>query len=91
MHKIWKMMKKFQSNGRPVLTNNHSLHLKMVNEGGYAYFSDMASLEIELEKTCDLALMKEQFAPLHYAIGLQNNSAYKNFFDYANVLNLLSR
>ena len=83
INKLWTMMTHFQSKGRPVLTNNHSLQLTMVNQGGYAYFSDVASLEIELEKTCELSLMKERFAPLQYAIGLQNNSAYKNLFDYA--------
>ena len=74
------MMADFESDGTPTLSPDHSQHLDMVKEGGYTYFADITTFELEVAKNCDLAIMKEKFAPLLYAIGTQNNSVYIDMF-----------
>ena len=51
-----------------------------MKEGGCTYFADITLFELEIAKNCDLAIMKEKFAPLLYAIGTQNNSVYIDLF-----------
>ena len=77
---MWGMMIGFVAEGVPVLSTSHEEHLEMVYAGGYAYVSDLSSFAVEMSKRCDLTVMKERFSPLHYAIGLQNNSAYDDIF-----------
>ena len=54
--------------------------MDMVHSGGYTYIADMTALELEAANDCNLAIMKEQFVPMHYALGMQNNSVYKDLF-----------
>ena len=37
---------------------------------------DMTKLESEMANSCEIAMMKETFFPMQYAVGLQNNSVY---------------
>ena len=37
---------------------------------------DMTKLESEMANSCDIAMMKDTFFPMQYAVGLQNNSVY---------------
>lgn len=78
--RIWRRMKKFQEEGVAALSSDHSLHIQMLYQGGYAYLSDLSTYENEKAKGCDLAIMRERFSPLYYGIGFQNNSAYEEVF-----------
>ena len=77
---IWKKM--HQQKQSQALSADHSTHIQMVYAGRYAYLSDLVSFEVEMRNSCDVAVMKEKFSPVYYAIGLQNNSAYEDLFSY---------
>ena len=77
---IWKKMN--QQKQSQVLSSDHSTHIRMVYAGKYAYLSDLISFEVEMRNSCDVAVMKEKFSPVYYAIGLQNNSAYEDILSY---------
>ena len=66
--------------GTPALATSHSDHIEMVKQGGYTYLVDITTLEVEAARDCNLAIMKEKFAPLLYGVGTQNNSVYKDLF-----------
>ena len=80
LKKMWAKMNQLIREGTDVLSGDHQKHLNMVYEGNYAYFSDLSTFELETAKRCDLAVIKDKFAPVHYTIGLQNNSAYYDIF-----------
>ena len=73
-------MQGFVMDGTPALATAHSEHMEMVNQGGYTYIVDITTLELEAAEDCNLAIMKEKFAPLLYSVGTQNNSVYKDLF-----------
>ncbi len=52
----------------------------MVINGGYAYITPLITAEVEMAKSCEMSLVKEQFFPQYFAFGLQNNSAYNELF-----------
>ncbi|XP_012936163.1 glutamate receptor ionotropic, delta-2 [Aplysia californica] len=57
------------------------VHYNKVQQGHYAYISDMVPMEIWVTKDCNLKLLKETVIPLPFVIGLQNNSAYVTTFN----------
>ena len=63
-----------------MLSTNHSQHLNLVNQGGYTYFADMTTTQMEVALNCDLKIMDQKFAPFLYGVGTQNNSVYKEVF-----------
>ncbi len=73
-------MEMFEEEGFPALHNDQNDQLKMVYSNDYVYFTDLSTYEVERTKTCDLMLMREQFSPMFYAFGVQNNSAYVDIF-----------
>ena len=76
IQKIWKKMNK-QEDFRAV-SSDHNTHMQLVYGGEYAYLSDLISFEVEMSNSCNLEVMKEKFSPVYYAIGVQNNSAYRD-------------
>ena len=80
LKKMWAKMNQFIHEGTDVISSNHQKHLNMVYEGDYAYFSDLSTFKLETAERCDLAVIRDKFAPIHYTIGLQNNSAYYDIF-----------
>ena len=80
LKKMWVKMNEFIHEGIDVLSGDHQKHLNMVYEGNYAYFSDLSTFKLETAERCDLAVIRDKFAPIHYTIGLQNNSAYYDIF-----------
>ena len=64
----------------PALSSKHSIHMNTVHSGGYTYIADVTTLELEAANDCNLAIMKEQFSPMYYALGMQNNSVYNDLF-----------
>lgn len=63
-------------------SDSHEAHIKMVKEGGYAYMNDKSGMVKWVSKECDLVLIKEEFFPMTYAIGLPNDSPYKDMFSH---------
>ena len=76
----WSGITKFVDDGIPVLSSNYSKHVEMVEKGHYTNLADITSFELEVEKNCDLAIMKEKLAPMVYGVGTQNNSVYTEMF-----------
>ena len=73
---LWDAIQGFVSEGTPSLSTDYSEHMELVKGGGYTYIGELAALEFEEAKDCDLAIMKEKFVPVYYAAGTQNNSVY---------------
>lgn len=64
--------------------------LSQVLQGGYAYINDKTGFELEMAKEtgCEIDMIKDEFIPFQYAVGLQNNSAYKTTFDTGQVFKI---
>jgi len=69
--------------GEDVLSTNHTLHMLKVKAGHYAYIVDKTTSELAMARSCDVTMLHLEFMPLHYSIGLQNNSAYKDLVNNA--------
>ncbi|KAK7480358.1 hypothetical protein BaRGS_00028405 [Batillaria attramentaria] len=63
-----------------VLSLDPYKHLAKVKAGKYAYIGEMSTMLLFLKSECDLFIIKEQFLPLQYAVGLVNDSAYTSVF-----------
>ena len=61
-----------------ILSPNHSLQLQKVELERYAYIVDVTSIQTEMAVNCHLTMLDLRFMPLHYCLGLQNNTAYKD-------------
>ena len=59
-----------------VLSADHQEHIDKVLEGNYAYIGDKTGFETAMSQHCNLEVVKDEFLPSQYAIGLQNNSAF---------------
>ena len=70
----------FVKSEEKVLSPNHNDHLDLVEKGGYVYFADQTTIDFIVAENCNLAIMKEKFAPLLYGVGTQNNSVFKDLF-----------
>ena len=80
---IWRSMLRSLQSGEDVLSTNHTLHMLKVKAGGYAYVVDKTSTELEMARSCDVTSLPLEFLPLHYSVGVQNNSAYKDLVNNA--------
>ena len=80
---IWRTVWRSVQAGEDVLSPNHTLHMLRVKAGRYAYIIDRTSTELEMARSCDVTMLHFQFIPLHYSVGLQNNSAYKELVNKA--------
>jgi len=76
-------MQHSRESGEDVLSTNHTLHMLKVKEGRYAYVVDKTSTELEMARNCDVTLLPIKFLSLHYSVGVQNNSAYKDLVNNA--------
>ncbi len=45
----------------------------------YAWIGDKTAIEREMSKYCDVDMIREEFIPMSYSLGLHNNSAYNSF------------
>ena len=79
-HKVGQGIKSFYRSDPDVFNPSHQVQVMKVLDGGYAYINDKSSMQIVMQKYCDLALAREEFLPLHYAIGLQQGSLYTDLF-----------
>ena len=68
--------------GYDTWNSNHAVQLKRLKKGKYVYISDSDSLVDETMKVgqCDLTILPEKFLPIHYSIGTQEDSPYKDVF-----------
>lgn len=78
---IWAGIKRFEKEDPDVLHPNHSVQVARVKAGEYAYLNDASSMNTEILTDCSLALVDEEFLPLHFAVGLRQNSPYRSIFD----------
>nr|KAG5694584.1 hypothetical protein BaRGS_014997 [Batillaria attramentaria] len=69
-----------ESNWRRLIQPFKPQHLAKVKAGKYAYIGEMSTMLLFLKSECDLFIIKEQFLPLQYAVGLVNDSAYTSVF-----------
>ena len=75
---IWHSIESSLDSGKSfVLSPKASIHLDHVIRGGYAFVTDITWALQQASKTCDLTILEEQFWPMMFAMGTQNNSAYK--------------
>ncbi len=70
-------MTKFLTGGMDVLNSDNGPHMELVKQGSYAWLTDETVANMEMGKDCSLRILEEKLFPQHYAIGLQNNSAYR--------------
>ena len=73
-------MSEWDQMGIPVMSTSHFTHLRLVDEGSYAYITDTTSAAAYQESSCDLKIMREKLFIIFDGIGFQNNSAYTNPF-----------
>ena len=79
---MWDKMEKFLETDPSILSANHTKQVQRVAAGNYGYLSDVSAVTLlRSDLTCNVTNIAERFWPLHYAIGLQNNSAYQAVFD----------
>ena len=72
-----------------VLSEVHQEHVRHVADGNYGYMIDVSAATLFRDEfTCRVTNIAERFIPMHYAIGLQNNSAYQAIFDRQYVPNI---
>lgn len=80
--KLWNMILDKRQDKPDVISSDHLRHLEMVSEGYYAYMTDATTSHISMSQDCSLAVMQEPLYSDIYAIGVQNNSAYRNLLSY---------
>lgn len=73
-------MQEFNKTDVNVLNTDPEYHMQRVLDGNYAYIGDKTQMEIRMSTECTLQTIEEEFLPLQYALGLQNNSPYKKIF-----------
>ncbi len=73
-------MAKWEKSGLDILSGSSADHIKMVEAGTHAYLTDVTVSQLEISRNCELKTMDEKFYPMQYAMGVQNNSAYKHIF-----------
>lgn len=74
--KLRKRMEEFAETDPLIYTLNDTIHLQRVIQGGYAYIGDTTSFEVEMSKTCNIDMIRDQFVPEQYSVALWKNSAY---------------
>ena len=75
---MYKRMVQWEKEGIPTMSTSHQTHLDLLDTGGYAYFLDATAAELYAATSCDLKLFRHNMSPFYYAMGFQNNSAYRN-------------
>ena len=75
---MYERIVQWEKEGIPTMSTLHQSHLDLVDGGNYAYFIDATTGEMHAETSCDLKLFPNNMWELYYAIGFQNNSAYRN-------------
>lgn len=74
-------MKKFQEEDPALVSTNITYHLERVNEGNYVFLNDKSMLLLEAEENCEsLVVLRETFLTLQFALGLHQNSTYREMF-----------
>ena len=84
--KLWTRIKQFENEGLPILSFDHNLHLQRTGQEGnkYAYINDVSSSRLVSAKSnCSVSIMPEYFFSLKYAVGMQNNSVYRELINNA--------
>ena len=67
-----------------MLSSSHHHHLQRTSQEGntYAYINDLSSSRIiSANSNCTVSIMPENFFSLKYAVGMQNNSVYKELIN----------
>ena len=75
---MYDRMVRWEKEGIPTMSTSHESHLDLVDGGGYAYFTDATAGYLHAKTSCNLKLYRNNMTPLNYAMGFQNNSAYRN-------------
>ena len=75
---MWNTMVRDAERDPDILSPNHSLQLQKVLDERYAYITDVTAIQTEMAVNCHLTMLDLRFMPLHYSLGFQNNTAYKD-------------
>ena len=59
-----------------VLSTNHSYHIEMVKQGGYAYLTEITASEQARNLDCSLVIMPEKIPFFYFAIALNKGSVF---------------
>ncbi|XP_064594549.1 glutamate receptor U1-like [Liolophura sinensis] len=80
--KLWNGIQRFWKENPNLLNKSHAVQVNRVRAGGYVYLNDKSKNLIEIAQDCTLAMGKQEFLPLNFGIGLQQDSPYKELFDH---------
>ena len=78
--RLWAKIVRFEEAGLPVLSTSHSFHIERASQAGstYAYINEVSNSRLVATKSnCTLLILPETFFSNKYAVGMQNNSVYK--------------
>ena len=78
---MWATMVRNAKHDTDVLSTNHTVHMLKIVREQYAYISDVTGIQAEMALNCHITMLDVRFMPMHYSVGFQNNSAYKNLVD----------
>ena len=78
---VYERMVKYNRTDPRTFSSNDTLHQQRVRQGdAYVYINDKTGLEITISEECDLDIIKEEFMPAEYGVGLRNNSFFRDAF-----------
>ena len=82
---IWTNIKKFAESDNDVMQMSFPSMLKKVQEENFVLFTDSPGIHYALSVDCNLDELPEQLYNAPYAVGLQQNSAYKTLINEASL------
>ncbi|XP_045200055.2 glutamate receptor 2-like isoform X1 [Mercenaria mercenaria] len=78
--RVGNALMEFNETDPSVFAKDIKTQLAKVKNGGYGWIGDTVVMELEMEKDCELMMIKEKFLPLKYAFGFTNNSPHVQIF-----------
>ena len=82
---IWTNIQRFAESDSDILNINFPPMLKKVQEENFVYFTDSPGIHYAMSVDCNLDELTEQLCNAPYAVGLQQNSAYKSLINEASL------
>ena len=75
---LWRKIRRWARSDSSIRSHNHSDHIERVLDDNYAYINDLTGFELEMSRTCDVGILDDTFLPSEYAVGLMNNSYFRD-------------
>ena len=82
---IWKNMKRFDEYDDDILSSGYGSMSEKVKSDNFVYFIDSTHIQYEMSMDCNLCQLSENLLTTNYAVGLQQNSAYKDLMNKASL------